>query len=351
MQEILDQLNIKADVINYKTNGFLATYSLRLKPGGTVKKLESHLNEIALGIRSRGIPVVKLIPEEGIISIEALIKDTGDVKFKDIISNLHKTNLFLPVILGQEYGGNPLICDITKMPHLLVAGTTGSGKSVLLHSIICSLLLQNNSSVQLALVDPKNVEFSFYQDIKQLKYPISYGLDQTYVIINDLKTEMDKRFKLMSKYSCNSIQEYNKIKKPIPYIVLIIDEFADFALNSKNIFHTHLASLAQKSRACGIHIVIATQRPSASVVNGLIKANFPTVVGFRSTSGLNSRIILDELGAENLLGRGDGLIKSDIHNTLRFKGAFINNEDIKSICANNKKSKIERFIKFIKDVR
>lgn len=351
MQAILEQLKLKADVVNSETNGVMSRYFVRLRPGGTVKKIENRASEIALGLKSYSIPLVKLIPEDGLVSLEMITDQVQDVPFEHLMDNLHASKHDLPVIVGQEYSGEPLIADLTKTPHMLIAGTTGSGKSVLLHSILCSLIMQQNADVKLALIDPKNVEFSFYNDIKQLLYPVVNYADDALDVLSDLVEEMDKRFQLMAKASVNSIQAYNaKKKKKLPYIVLVIDEFSDLMQRSKKVFQEQLGRLAQKSRACGIHIIIATQRPSADVVTGIVKANCPTVVSFRVTSITNSRVVLDHTGAEKLLGKGDGLIHSSSYNMTRFKGAFLDETQINAICQANQRSRWSKFINYIRNV-
>lgn len=350
MQQILEQLKIKADVVGHESNGIMTKYYLRLQPGGKVNKIENCATEIALGLKSYSIPIIRPIPEEGLISVELLINQQDYVGFEEFTEELATSKHYIPAILGRDYAGNNIIADIARMPHLLIAGTTGSGKSVMLHSIICSLMAKEPTNIHLALIDPKNVEFSYYNKIKQLMYPVVNYADEALEILSDLVEEMEKRFKRMSKASVNEISEFNikYPKKPMPYIVLIIDEFSDMMQMSKKIFQFKLSRLAQKSRACGIHIIIATQRPSADVVTGIIKANFPARISCRVTSAVNSRVVLDKNGAEKLLGRGDALIDSGAYDMLRFKGAYLDPKDIKEICDNNKRSKMARIWNYLR---
>jgi len=346
----LKQLKIKADVVNIETNGIVSRYYLKLQPGGKVKRIENYANEIALGLKSYSIPIVKLIPEEGLVSVEILTKPQGMIGFKDLEYTLFESSENLPIILGKTHDGENLIADLSKMPHLLISGTTGSGKSVLLHSIICSIILQK-SDTKLALIDPKNVEFTHYKDLKQLMYPVINYADEAYAILSDLVDEMDERFKIMARKSAKDIYEYNRKKsKKLPYIVLVIDEFADLMQMSKKEFQIKLSRLAQKSRACGIHIVIATQRPSADIVTGVIKANFPARISCRVTSAINSRVILDKNGAEKLLGKGDALIDSTIYDMLRFRGAYISQSEIEKICDNNKRGFLSKIINTMRKI-
>lgn len=344
MQTILNQLNIEADVVDVKNVGVLTRYFVRLRPGGTVKQIESRTNEIALGLKSHIIPLIKMIPKDGVISIDIITSAIDTVKFSEMLGLLHKNSSTLPVIIGKEYTGKPLIADITKMPHLLIAGTTGSGKSVMLHSIICSLIKQTSTPVKLILVDPKSIEFGRYKNIKQLLFPIINTPDGADLVLSYLIEEMDNRFARMSKFI------YDVPSVGMEHIVLIIDEFSDLMQLSKKSFQLKLSRLAQKSRACGIHIVIATQRPSADVVTGAVKANCPAVVSFKVTSNMNSRVILDESGAEKLLGNGDGLIKSAEYDMIRFKGAYLEDTEIQQICKENQKSWWRRMINSVRNV-
>lgn len=337
MQTILDELKLKAKVVGIEDNDVILRYFLQLNPGGTVKKIENRVNEIALGMHSKSIPTIKLIPEKGLVVLEMLKKEMDIIHFHAL--TYLPAEYHLPVMLGRDYQGKDLTIDVAKLPHLLVAGTTGSGKSVLLHSIICSLLIQKQSKVELVLIDPKNVEFAPYQKVKQLRYPIVNYPDDASKVLSDLTSEMDYRFKIMKRAKVNYIHEYNlKKKNKMSYIVVIIDEFADFMQISKKKFQNDLARLAQKSRACGIHIIIATQRPSADVITGIIKANCPSVIAFQVSSAVNSRVILDENGAEKLLGNGDGIIRAPGYINHRFKGAYLSMDEIYTITKDNKKS-------------
>jgi len=351
MQEVLNQLKIKADVVEVQSNGTMSKYLLKMHPGAKVNKIERCATEIALGVKAYSKPIIKVIPEDGLVTLELLTKPLHDVSFNELLGDLASNQGSLPIILGRTHDGHNLIADLSKMPHLLVAGATGSGKSVLLHSIISSLIV-NNTDVKLALIDPKTVELTAYANVKQLLYPIITEPDDALMVLSDLVEEMNERFEKISKLSVNNIDDYNaKSKKQLPYIVLVIDEFSDLMYQVKKEFQKQLCMLAQKSRACGIHIVIATQRPSVDVVTGLIKANFPARISCRTTSLTDSRVILDGSGAEKLLGKGDALVKSSIYDMIRFKGAYINLSEVNEICAENKRSRMSRVINFVRNVR
>jgi S-DNA-T family DNA segregation ATPase FtsK/SpoIIIE len=349
MQTILKQLKIEADIVKVEKNETISKYYLEMHPGAKVSKIENCATEIALGIKSYGKPIIRVIPEQGLVCIEIItnrIKNVNFVDFKDKLIEFDKYSI--PIILGKTYDGNSLIPDLSTMPHLLVSGTTGSGKSVLLHSIINSLIMKEN--IKLALIDPKKVEFNCYENINQLLYPITTESEEAIALLSDLVDEMENRFKIMSKSSVNCIKDYNKNRNRLPYIVLIIDEFSDLMYSSKKEFQKMICSLAQKSRACGIHIIISTQRPSVDVITGLIKANFPSRISCRVSSIIDSRVALNCSGAEKLLGNGDALINSIGFDMVRFQGAYLNAEEVKQLCGFNKRGKISRVINFVRGI-
>ena len=344
MQDLLDQLKIKATLKNKQSNGNLIKYLLELKPGGKISAIEKNSRELALNLKLHSIPTVRLLPEQGLISVEAITKKPKFVDYSELKHHLQASSYSLPVLLGKSHEGQNVITDLASFPHLIISGTTGSGKSVMLHSIICSLI-ESSAAVNLALIDPKLVEFSYYNDIKQLMYPVVHSSTDANYMLNDLLDEMNDRFSKMRKKAANNIGNYNKkSRKKLPYIVLIIDEFADLMQNKGKEFSNNLTTLAQKSRACGIHIVIATQYPTVNIVNGNIKANFPARISCKVASAINSRVVLDQNGAETLLGNGDAFMNSNQYDMLRFQGAFISQEKIKVIAENNKRAWYKRGI-------
>lgn len=350
LQQVLDQLKIKAKVVNTESNGTITRYDLKISPGEKVGKIERATKEIALGIRAYSEPIVKVITEQGIVSLELLTKPQSSVSFYDLKSPLLDSKLDLPVILGRTHDGHDLIADLSKMPHLLIAGATGSGKSVMLHSIISSLVV-NQKDVKLALIDPKSVELTYYEDISTLMYPIITDPGVALQVLCDLVDEMNDRFDKMAKLGVNNIVDFNaKSTKPFSYVVLVIDEFSDLMYQVKKDFQKYLCMLAQKCRAAGLHLILATQRPSTDVVTGLIKANFPARISCRTTSLMDSRVVLDSAGAEKLLGKGDALIKSSTYDMIRFKGAFISPDEVSEICGQYKRSKFNRFINYVRNM-
>ncbi|KKN11740.1 hypothetical protein LCGC14_1023430 [marine sediment metagenome] len=352
MQTILNQLNIKADVVNVENNGTISKYYLRLHPGAKVSRIENCATEIALGLKAYSKPIIRVITEEGLVVVELLTKPVDKITFSEVAWSIHDNNNTLPLILGRTHDGKSLIADLSIMPHLLIAGTTGSGKSVLLHSILTGLII-SNQPIKLVLIDPKKVEFSYYTNIKQLMYPVVTDAENALNVLTDLVDEMEIRFKAMSRSSVNTIKDFNckNQNNIMSHIIFVIDEFSDLMHMSKKIFQKKLCMLAQKSRACGIHIIMATQRPSVDVVTGLIKANFPARISCRVSSLTDSRIVLGCSGAEKLLGYGDALINSIGYDMVRFQGAYIKPEEIQKICECYKRSKISNIYNYIRGVR
>jgi S-DNA-T family DNA segregation ATPase FtsK/SpoIIIE len=301
-------------------------FDIALKPGGTFKKLERFSTEIALALKSISEPLIYPVTSEGIVRMEVMVSSLDTVNFKDIIDSkeFSDSDCILPVAFGRLRNGSPLIVDLTKMPHLLVSGATGSGKSILLQTIINSLLLKS-TNYNLALIDTKRVEFSYYDGLLKLYGPIARDVDSANILLNNLIIEMENRFKVLEKSGCRDITYY---KGFMPYIVVVVDEFADLMVVSRKESQELICRLAQKSRACGIHLVVATQRPSVDVVTGLIKANFPSRISCQVSSSSDSRIVLDKNGAEKLSGKGDAIIDCPGFNFKRFKGSYLTEEEI-----------------------
>ena len=354
MQTILNQLKIKADVVRTENNGTMSKYYLSLHPGAKVSRIENCATEIALGLRAYGKPIIRVIPQEGLVAVELLTNPSKMVQFSELAEHFcDKTQeMAIPLALGKTHDGEDLLVDLSIMPHLLIAGTTGSGKSVLLHSILNSLMMVQHP-IKLALIDPKKVEFSYYSNVRHLMYPVITEAEDALGVLSDLVDEMERRFRIMSKASVNTISDFNK-KKPnrvVPYIVLVIDEFSDLMHSSKKVFQKKLCMLAQKSRACGIHVIMATQHPSVDVVTGLIKANFPARISCHVSSLIDSRVILGCSGAEKLLGKGDALINSVGHDMVRFQGAYLDMDEIKQQCEYYERKKLSKFINYFRGVR
>jgi S-DNA-T family DNA segregation ATPase FtsK/SpoIIIE len=322
LNNLFSQFKIKANVKSCKIENSFILFDVSLCAGGTVKQVEKYSTEIALALKSQSNALIYPITKEGIIRIEVMLCDCGNVYFQNLKRFVDSTYT-LPIIIGKKRDGSNLIVDLINMPHLLIGGTTGSGKSIFLHSIINSLMFVEN--VKFALVDTKRIEFSYYNTLNNLYAPVAKDSESSITLLTNLVNEMESRFSILEQDGCRNISEY---EGKMDYIVLVIDELSDLIMSSKKIVQDLLCRLAQKSRACGIHIVAATQRPSSDVVTGTIKVNFPVRIAFQVGTSVDSRVILERSGAEKLSGKGDGIIDGANFKFERFKGAFIREQDI-----------------------
>jgi DNA segregation ATPase FtsK/SpoIIIE, S-DNA-T family len=324
---IFRQLKIKAGIRECRREGPFLVCDVLLEPGGKVRQIERHSMEIALAVKAFAEPVVYAMPSEGIVRLELMMEDQGPVPFQDIVSSREFTGskAVIPLAIGVVRSGKRLVADLAQMPHLLVSGTTGSGKSMVLHSIINSILLLGPSKARLALVDPKRIEFSHYLGIPGLYAPVARDVDTSIELFRILVSEMDVRFSRLQKAKCRDISQY---RGHMPYIAVVVDEFADLMMASRKAVQELVCRLAQKSRACGIHLVLATQRPSTDVVTGIIKANFPSRLSCQVSSAVDSRVVLDRNGAERLTGKGDAIIDCPGHRFVRLKGSYLSEAEI-----------------------
>jgi S-DNA-T family DNA segregation ATPase FtsK/SpoIIIE len=349
--DILSGLKIKADIDHIEQNDTTTKVYLRLHPGAKVRKIESCSTEIALGTHSYGKPIIRVLTEEGLVCIELLNNKVKQVSFGDFDRLFTSGGIRefgeLPVVLGKTHNGGELVVDLAQMPHLLVAGSSGSGKSVLLHSIICSLI-RDGAGIRLALIDPKGVEFAAYQNTRQLLYPVVSLPGDALEILDDLILEMDDRFKTFTDAKVTNIVSYNQRNDPVPYIVTVIDEFADLHRMFKKEFRNSVCTLAQKARAVGIHLVIATQYPVISVISGTIKANMPSRIALKTASANDSRVIMDCNGAEKLQGKGDAIINAGSLDMVRFQAAYIGMKDIETLCSQHERPKKAGFFDWLK---
>ena len=303
---------------------------------GAISQLEKDI-QLALGART--IRVEAPVPGKGYVGIEVPNKTAALVSLRDVMDTdeFRRLNSPLALALGQRVDGRPVVADLIRMPHLLIAGTTGSGKSVCVNAIINSILLYNApQSVRLLLVDPKRVELANYNGLPHLISPVVVEMERTVAMLKWVASEMDQRYQRFSKSGARHIDDYNEQLppggEPLPYIVVVIDELADLMMTAPDITERLITRIAALARATGIHLVIATQRPSVDVVTGLIKANFPARIAFAVASGVDSRVVLDQPGAERLLGRGDMLFQSgEAPAPLRMQGVFVSDGEIENI--------------------
>ena len=352
LYEALKNYGIKARIKSISMGPTVSMYEIDLAPGTKIKRLSSISSEIAMVLRAPSVRVVAPIPGKSTVGIEVPNKTKNMVIVRDMLDNLEFEQIKseLPIALGLSSVGEPMYSDLAKMPHLLIAGTTGSGKSVAANIIITSILYKFScNDVKFVLIDPKMVEFSPFRNIPHLMFPVITEVSKAPEILSILVDEMEDRYRILERTLCKNIIEYNGLSSDdrrrritmaggiidddlpdkIPYIITIIDELADLMMVAGKEIETSIVRLAQKSRAIGIHLIIATQRPSVDVITGLIKANIPCRMSFRVLSQIDSRTILDRPGAEKLLGSGDMLfLQPGSSDVVRIQNAFISNEEI-----------------------
>lgn len=347
LEEVLASFNVKARVIDCTYGPTVTRYELQPETGVRVKAISNLADDIALHLAATAIRIEN-IPGKAAVGIEIPNRNTSTVRLRGLIDNPvfrdNKSRLF--TALGEDVAGNPVYLDIAKMPHLLVAGATGQGKSVCINSLIISLLYRNHpNDVKLILIDPKTVEFSDFKDIPHLLVPVINDPKNAAGTLNWACTEMEKRYKLIQEVGARDLAGYNLAvsddpeREKLPQIVIFIDEFADLMMTAPDDVETSVCRLAQKARAAGMHLVIGTQRPSVDVITGLIKANIPSRIALTTTSQIDSRTILDQTGAEKLLGKGDMLYYPvGAMKPIRVQGAFVDG-----------KSEVQAVTQFIKE--
>jgi len=312
----LQQFKVDGDVVRTYTGPLVTTFEFKPAPNVKVSKILGLQDDLAMALSAETIRIQAPIPGRDVVGIEIPNANIDTIYLREILeSSLFKESKSpLTVALGKDIVGNPFITDIKKLPHLLIAGTTGSGKSVGINAMILSLLYRNDPEhLKLILIDPKMLEFSIYNDIPHLLTPVITEPKKAIAALSNMVGEMNRRYTLMADNRTKNIDNYNeKVKRdgsaePFPFIVIIIDELADLMMTGGKEVEYSIARLAQMARASGIHLIVATQRPSVDVVTGLIKANLPSRLSYRVGQRIDSKVILDAMGAESLLGRGDGL--------------------------------------------
>lgn len=355
LEKLLAEFNINARVVEAETGPVITMFELELAAGIKVSQISALANDMARALGAGAVRVVAPLPGRHTIGIEVPNSEKEQVRIKDLMQMAPAKiqNMAIPLFLGKDSSGEGLVSDLAEMPHLLIAGTTGSGKSVCINSIITGILLTRRpDEVKLILIDPKMVEMTAFNTIPHLMCPIVTETPRAVQILEWATVKMDERYALLAEARVKNISGYNslspeqiverfspttadeeaKIPKRLPYIVIVIDELADLMMTAPKEIEAYIVRLAQKSRAVGIHIVLATQRPQATVVTGLIKSNMPTRIGFRVAARMDSRIILDQNGAETLLGEGDMLfLKPGTSDLIRAQGTFVDEAEVKRI--------------------
>ena len=337
LEATFEDFKIDAEVSAVSPGPVLTTYEVEPGPGVSVKKIESRLEDIKLNLAVKSVRIVSPIPGKSAIGIEVPNPNRALVKLRDVMDSEAFQNIDgnLPIALGMDVMGNCMATDLASMPHLLVAGTTGAGKSVCINTIICSFLYRlRPDQLKLIMVDPKRVELKLYEGLPHLMTPVIDDPSDANQAIQWAVDEMEDRYNLLQKHGCRDIDSYNEQNHddPLPYVVIVVDELADLMMTSGKECEKAITRIAQKARAVGIHMVLATQRPDKDVITGLIKANMDGRIAFRVSDNVNSRVILDQKGAEMLLGNGDLLFLSKNHpNPIRAQGSFINDEETKNL--------------------
>ena len=343
LENVLKQFGIDAKVVNYEYGPTITRYEITIPAGVKVSKVTSLSDDIAMNLAAESIRIEAPIPGKNTIGIETPNKIKEPVHFSNIIQNKELEKGELNVILGKDIVGRDKIIDITKMPHLLIAGQTGSGKSVAVNTLIATLISKKSEKeVKFIMVDPKMVELMPYNDIPHLLVPVIIDPQQAAIALKWAVNEMENRYKQLMENGVRNIKSYNSLKyvEKMPYIVIIIDELADLMMVASGSVEESIARIAQKARAVGIHLVVATQRPSTDVITGMIKANLPSRISFALRSQIDSRTILDSVGAEKLLGQGDMLLLENGSSKLeRIQGAFISDEEVTNLTSTLKSSR------------
>lgn len=337
LQETLQSFNIDAKILNASQGPSITRYELEPAAGVKVSKIVHLADDLALKLAATDIRIEAPIPGKAAVGIEVPNKKLTGVNLRDVIDTdtFRKAAGGVPVCLGKDIAGNPIVADLTKMPHLLVAGSTGSGKSVCINTFIASILFkQRPEDVKLILIDPKVVELSNYNGIPHLLTPVVTDPKKAASVLRWAVREMDDRYKRFAITHTRDISRYNELhpEDAMPFIVIIIDELADLMMTASDDVEKSIIRLGQKARACGMHLVLATQRPSVDVLTGLIKANVPSRIAFAVSSQIDSRTILDSGGAEKLLGNGDMLfLPVGASKPVRVQGTFVTDEEIGAV--------------------
>jgi S-DNA-T family DNA segregation ATPase FtsK/SpoIIIE len=366
LEQTLNEFRLEVQVVAIETGPVITVFELKLAPGIKVSQIASLSNDMARALKAPAVRGGAPRPGKNTIGIEVPNVDKEKVRIREVIeaSNRRTATQAIPLFLGKDASGQPLVADLAQMPHLLIAGTTGSGKSVCISSIIMSILMTRTpTQVQLILVDPKVVELAMYKDVPHLMCPIVTEVPRAEGILDWAATKMDERYALLAEAGVKDIRSYNRLGREglqqrlnaddaemerlpvyLPYIVIMIDELADLMMTSAKEVEFYLCRLAQKSRAVGIHLIVSTQRPQANVVTGLIKSNLPSRIAFRVSSRLDSRIVLDQNGGEVLMGQGDMLfLPPGSSKLLRAQGTFVADDELRSVVKHCAAQRQQRF--------
>jgi len=366
VEDTLSHFKVKGEVTDIRVGPVVTTFEFLPVKGTPVRRIANLGDDLAMSLKAKSVRIVAPIPGKGVVGIEIPSPQRMMIYFRELMASkeMRETQMALPCVIGKDVEGRPVVADLAKMPHLLVAGTTGSGKSVGVNGMLMSMMYARSpSELRLLLVDPKVLEFKMYDDIPHLIHPVVTDPKKAAAALAWACREMDDRYELLARWDTRNIANYNKkvekelaggwsaekarryapkdwpeydappAAEKLPYIVIVIDELADLMMVAKKDVETSIARIAQKARACGIHLIVATQRPSADVVTGLIKANLPARIAFTLRSALDSRIIIEQGGAERLLSMGDMLYLPNAGDVMRCHGAFCSDEEVGRVVA------------------
>ncbi len=340
LEDTLEDFGISAKVTDIIRGPVITRYELEPAPGVKINRIEALSDDISLAIKAQSIRIIAPIPGKGRVGVEVPNLASTLVCIRDLLTSpeFHKQRSALTIALGKDITGKPVFGDLDDMPHLLIAGTTGSGKTVCVNTCILSLLFKESpNDLKFLMIDPKMVELMPFNGLPHLLCPVVTDAKKAAVALNWVVSEMELRYVLLSKAGARNIEAYNDKQEKIPYIIVVVDEFADLMSVARDQIENAITRLAQLSRAVGIHLILATQRPSVDVITGVIKANLPARVSFKVASKVDSRTVLDANGAETLLGKGDMLfLQPGREDLVRIQGALV------------KDSEIERVVEFIK---
>ena len=350
IEETLAHFDITATVVEVSVGPVVTRYELKPAAGVKLSRIESLADDLALTLAARSLRIEAPIPGKSVVGIEIPNIAIGLVSLRDVAESaaFRAGSSKLTVALGRDVAGSPIVTDLSRLPHLLIAGQTGSGKSVLINSLICSLLLNATpDEVRLILADPKRVELTGFNGVPHLVVPVVTDHGKILNALHWAMGEMDRRYRLFARTSARNIEKYNEARSGpdrIPYVVLVLDELADLMMTAPIQIEKAITRISQLARATGIHLVVATQRPSVDVITGLIKANIPARVAFATASAVDSRTITDMTGAEKLLGRGDMLwLPPDSPKPARAQGVFVSDAEIDLVTRHWKQQREPRY--------
>lgn len=356
IEKTFKEFSLNVKVVEIDTGPVITQFELELEAGLRLSKVTSLADDLAIALRVPAVRVVAPIPGKNTVGVEVPNDVRVMVRLKELLETCRKDfeDKHIPLFLGKDVSGKPLVVDLCKMPHLLIAGRTGTGKSVCLNTLILSMLMSRSpQQVKMLMIDPKMVELSPYMRIPHLMHPVITDMKKAEAVLGWAVDKMEERYDLLARVGVRHLDGYNKLGKEkvlqrlgidpddeeaeripdhMPYIVIIADEMADMMMTSGKDVEGHIIRLAQKSRAVGIHLVLATQKPTVDVITGLIKSNLPARISFQVSSRMDSRVVLDEMGAEKLLGNGDMLyLAPGTSNLIRAQGTFVSDEEVNGI--------------------